>query len=155
MMQPMPYSQEQLQKLNAAALEAVADELASGQVRKGQGRLHRVTDQGDQWCCLGQMSDYACRQGVPVPRELRPEYACRRDCSTEYFGVAHVYLPPMIAGYFGFPYPNPPLPRADGTWRKAADWNDDGPDGKGPEPDFTTIAAALRRLAQLAREAQS
>lgn len=124
--------------INTARVELLVRALESGEYRKGTGLLHKITDKGEEWCCLGVACDIAARGGCQVIREMFNGAEC--------FGGERQVLPPSVMRWFGFEESKPQLLREDGIPVTATMWNDHGPDGKNaPEDDFTRIAAAFRR----------
>lgn len=88
-------------------------ELRSGKYKQGIARLHKVTDEGDKFCCLGVLCEIAVRDGVippPVLTQLRTglgkiERFYRYGTEEDYAGGG--YLPPEVCKWAGLSSPNP------------------------------------------------
>jgi hypothetical protein len=167
------YTTEQLRNLNPERLELLAGELESGKYLKGENTLCLRENENAPWrmCCMGVGTALAIEQGwVNLTEDIRTQSSPRYNFQYKMYRQADgreesLTFPPEVRDLFGFPINNPDLPLPDGvqdlrnledpSYTSMGVWNDQGPGRAGAEPDFTTIAAAIRKLAQMAREAQT
>jgi hypothetical protein len=114
---------------------------------KGRMVLHRITPEGDKWCCLGVLSKIAVENGCPVAHSIikASDYSLFANQDIEVFGEDDQFLAPEIQHWYGFDSNNPLLETPGGP-NRATHWNDHGRDmNSEPEEDFTTIADAFER----------
>jgi len=151
------YTTEELRRLNPERLELLAGELDSGKYLKGEHRLAtKDTDGVWRHCCMGVGSEVAIANGLDIPVGIQDmSNPGEQPWFRKHFARNTGVFPREVTDWFGFTDDNPDLPYK-GQFISMASWNDRGPveEGQPPEPDFTTIAAALRELAQMAREAR-
>ena len=170
------YTTEELRNLNPERLDLLAEELESGRHVKGECFLAQKGEDG-VWkeCCMGVGAEVARVNGLELyfdeDENLTPGVTVRAYIvrnSTDYYRETGIF-PPAAREWFGFSEADPSLPLPEGVrramhpddeqgdprWQCMGGWNDTGPGADfDPEEDFTTIAAGVRKLAQLAREAQ-
>lgn len=100
------------------ALAALRSELYT----QGTGCLHRVEADDTHvpgWCCLGVFTDIAVKiGGIQLERVVRD--------GKELFNGEHSFLPPAVAGFYGFASTNPMLRFPDGNSGSASSLNDCG-----------------------------